>query len=105
MEINGYEIEEYNIYSLDTKAKKSTCPKCSHTRKKKTQKCLMLDWDRGLGTCQHCGEVLQLHTYKTTSSQSYIRPVQIPTSDMAKIYQWFSKRGISRATVYRYINK
>jgi|TARA_R100000482_G_scaffold42465_1_gene14773 twinkle protein len=99
MEINGYEIEEYNIYSLDTKAKKSTCPKCSHTRKKKTQKCLMLDWDRGLGTCQHCGEVLQLHTYKTTSSQSYIRPVQIPTSDMAKIYQWFSKRGISRATV------
>lgn len=99
MEINGYEIEEYNIYALDTKAKKSTCPKCSHTRKKKTQKCLMLDWDRGLGTCQHCGEVLQLHTYKTTSSQSYIRPVQIPTSDMAKIYQWFSKRGISRATV------
>ena len=99
MEINGYEIEEYNVYGLDTKAKKSTCPKCSHTRKKKTQKCLMLDWDRGLGTCQHCGVVLQLHTYKNTSSQSYIRPVQIPTSDMAKIYQWFSKRGISRATV------
>ena len=64
MEINGYEIETFNVYGLDTKSNKSTCPKCSHTRKKKKQKCLMTVWERGLGTCQHCGVVLQLHTYK-----------------------------------------
>ena len=54
-----YQITKRNIYNLDTKAKLSTCPKCSHTRKKKKEKCLMLDWDSGLGTCQHSGEVGQ----------------------------------------------
>ena len=75
MEINGFEIETFNIFGLDTRAKKSTCPKCSHTRKKKTQKCMMLDWKRGLGTCQHCGEVSQLHTYKNKIDKKvYIKP-------------------------------
>ena len=76
MEINGFEVDEFNIYNIDTKHNVSTCPKCSHTRKKKTQKCLMLDWERGLGTCQHCGEVVQLHTYKkaTTGIQYAVPP-------------------------------
>ena len=49
MELNGFEIDEFNVYNLDTKAKLSTCPKCSEHRKKKKQKCFMIDWDRGLG--------------------------------------------------------
>ena len=99
MEINGYEIEQYNVYKLDTKDKKSTCPKCSHERKKKTQKCLMLDWSRGLGTCQHCGEILQLHSYRK-SSQSYEVPPQLPIRKPLKpIVQFFQNRGISEATM------
>ena len=100
MEINGYEIEEYNIYNLDTKASKSTCPKCSSERKKKTQKCLMLDWDRGLGTCQHCGEIMQLHSYKSGDySQSFVVPVEKLNPIQEKIYKWFDTRKISRATL------
>ncbi len=101
MEINGYEIEEFNIYNLDTKAKKSTCPKCSSERTKKTQKCLMIDWDRGLGTCQHCGEILQLHSYKNSDnySQSYEIPLEKLNPIEEKIYKWFDSRGISRTTL------
>lgn len=101
MEINGYEIDTFNIYGLDTRANKSTCPKCSHTRKKKTQKCLMLDWKRGLGTCQHCGVVLQLHSYKNRiEPKVYIKPKPIKKITIIdKVAQWFEGRGISKKTL------
>tara|TARA_A100001201_G_scaffold43072_1_gene43843 strand:+ start:732 stop:2489 length:1758 start_codon:yes stop_codon:yes gene_type:complete len=100
MEINGFEIETFNVYGLDTRAKKSTCPKCSHTRKKKTQKCLMLDWERGLGTCQHCGEVLQLHSYKSSlAEKKYTIPKAKPIKMVDKVVSWFMKRGISKSTI------
>ena len=100
MEINGFEVDEFNIYNIDTKHKVSTCPKCSHTRKKKTQKCLMLDWERGLGTCQHCGEVVQLHTYKkATTGIQYAVPPRKEESIADPVLTYFEKRGISNATV------
>ena len=100
MEINGYEIDVFNVYGLNTRATKSTCPKCSHTRKKKTQKCLMLDWNRGLGTCQHCGEVLQLHTYKNMlEPKVYIKPEPKKLSVSSKVIKWFADRGISEKTL------
>ncbi|QDP52658.1 MAG: putative bifunctional DNA primase/polymerase [Prokaryotic dsDNA virus sp.] len=100
MDINGYEIKDYNIFKLDTRAKKSTCPKCSHTRKKKSQKCLMLDWDRGLGTCQHCGEVLQLHTYEKSKENDYVVPVIEKTyKPTTNVLDWFISRGISKETL------
>lgn len=101
MEINGYQIKDYNIYNLDTRAKKSTCPLCSESRKKKTQKCLMLDWDRGLGTCQHCGEVLQLHTYQKAEEYNYTLPKQDlkPTTLADRVLSWFKGRGISETTL------
>ena len=101
MKLNGFEIDEYNIYKLDTKKSVSTCPKCSHTRKKKNQKCLMLDWDRGLGTCQHCGAVIQLHTYKkATSDKLYTKPEVKSNLEISNtVYDYFEKRGISKRTL------
>ena len=101
MEINGFEVDEFNVYNIDTKAKLSTCPKCSHTRKKKTQKCLMLDWERGLGTCQHCGDVVQLHTYKKASTGvSYAMPPKKEKKQvLSQVAEYFQKRGISNDTI------
>jgi len=65
-----FEIEIFNQYQLAEGKKYSVCPLCSENRRKKTQKCMMLDWERGLGTCQHCGEVIQLHTYKATHKKN-----------------------------------
>lgn len=99
--INGFEIDQFNVHGIEPNARVSTCPKCSHNRKKKTQKCLMLDWDRGLGTCQHCGEIIQLHTYKKTDDEKmYERPepldyTPLPTS----IIKYFADRGISQTTL------
>ena len=64
-EINGFEIKDYNQYNLKDEAKYSPCPLCSSGRSASHQKtkCASLDWNRGLGTCHHCGEVFQLHTY------------------------------------------
>lgn len=105
MDNKEFKIKDYNIFKLDTKAKKSTCPVCSSGRKKKTQKCLMLDWDRGLGTCQHCGEVLQLHTYEKYSDNitvSYPTPPVITQKESSLptgILKWFLDRGISQSSL------
>lgn len=61
------EYDNFNQYGLKEGARYSLCPSCSSTRSTasgRRDKCLMLDWNTALGTCQHCGEVLQLHTYK-----------------------------------------
>lgn len=97
---NDFVIKDYNVYKLDTKSKQSTCPKCSHERKKKSQKCLMLDWDRGLGTCQHCGVVLQLHTYERKSGSNYVTPEPIQEIVIKdNVVGWFEDRGISKRTL------
>ena len=63
---SDFEVDIYNQHGLKDGAKYSHCPCCSHTRKERNRKvkCASLDWNRGLGTCHHCGEVFQLHTWK-----------------------------------------
>ena len=105
MQINNFEVEIFNQYKLPENAKRSVCPLCSHNRKVQNQKVpvLMIDWDRGLAHCCHCGETIQLHTYKKRNVQpkrEYKRPVwenrtQLDTS----IVQWFESRGISQYTL------
>jgi len=102
MELNGFEIDEYNIYKLKDGAKQSTCPKCSHTRKKKTDKCLSVWWDKGLANCNHCGETIQLHTWKKKNeTKIYIKPIQKPKSKLSEtVVNWFkNERGISEQTL------
>mgnify|MGYP003644784143 CR=1 FL=1 len=78
MEINGFEVEEFNIYNIASKAKTSTCPKCSEARKKKTDKCMSVFWDTGLGQCNHCGETTQLHSYKKMQvHKKYEKPKEV----------------------------
>lgn len=100
MEHDGFEIEIFNQYELDSTKKVSVCPLCSHTRKKSKDKCMMLDWERGLGTCQHCGEVIQLHKYVSKSEPKDFTPIQLPSvGPNEAIYTYFANRGISKDTV------
>lgn len=104
--INGFQIEKFNQYDLPLNVRTSTCPLCSHNRKKKTEKCLRLYWDTGLAECFHCGELLQLHTYKKKvqeHKQIYKKPVwrnkTILSDDVVK---WFEKeRHISQSTLLK----
>lgn len=100
-EINGFKIRTYNQYAFKQDAKTSTCPVCSENRKKKKDKCVMLDWERGLATCQHCGVVLQMHEYeKKNQTQVFVKPPPKLYSDPDdKVVDWFMSRGIGINTI------
>lgn len=99
-EINGFEIEIYNQYGFRDRDRNATCPKCSEERKKKNDKCLSIFWDTGLARCNHCGELLQLHTFK---KKEEIKNFKIPpfkySAMSAKAIKWFGGRGISQQTL------
>ena len=101
MEINGFEIDQYNQYDLKDGADLSTCPLCSHSRSHANQKkkCASLDWDRGLGTCHHCDEIFQLHTFKRKGggTKQYTKPeIKGDFLLSEKVVEWFKGRGISQ---------
>jgi twinkle protein len=106
-EINGFLIDQFNQFNLETGKKQGTCPLCSHTRKPKNQKlkCASYDWERGLGTCHNCNTSFQLHTYqrKGSSEKEYVRPVDPPKEEFniprTKVAKWFEARGISTETL------
>ena len=103
-EINGFTIDKFNQYSLESGKTQGICPLCSQTRKpeNKKAKCASYDWDRGLGTCHNCSTSFQLHTYqrKGASERVYVRPEvtkYLPVKD--KVTEWFETRGISQRTL------
>ena len=103
-EINGFTIDQFNQYGLESGKTQGVCPLCSHTRKpeNKKAKCASYDWDRGLGTCHNCNTSFQLHTYqrKGASERVYVRPEVtkfLPVKD--KVTEWFETRGISQETL------
>lgn len=104
MELNGFEIEKYNQYDLEDGKKYSTCPLCSSSRKNSKQKCLMMNWNTGIATCQHCGEILQLHTYKkkTNSEKVWTKPVWKNKTELSNnLVKWFEGRKITQPTLNR----
>jgi len=47
---------DYNIKVKKSSGEEATvCPKCSHTRKKKSDKCLSVNHDLSVWNCFHCG--------------------------------------------------
>ena len=103
-EINGFLIDTFNQYGLDSGKKQGLCPLCSEHRKPKNKKlkCASYDWERGLGTCHNCNSTFQLHTYqrKGSSNKNYIKPPitkYLPVMD--KVQEWFKGRGITQRTL------
>jgi len=104
-EINGFEIDEFNIHKLEEGKTQGICPLCSHDRKpsNKKLKCASYDWKRGLGTCHNCNQTFQMHTYKRKgdAQKEYTKPE--PTDEInisQKAEDWFSNRGISSQTLF-----
>ena len=103
-EINGFQIEQFNQYDLPAGKAEGICPVCSEHRKpeNKKAKCASYDWERGLGTCHHCSNTFQLHTYqrKGNAEKIYIKPEPIQLKEVStKVQEWFQSRGISNDTL------
>jgi twinkle protein len=90
-------------------SQKRVCPRCSHTRKNKSDPCLTLTIDRdgAVWNCHHCG-------WSGAVSQSEDRPFRpqrerpapakptvTPGNPTPALLHWFDMRGISAATVQR----
>jgi twinkle protein len=104
IEINGFQIENFNQHGLDVGKPQGTCPLCSSSRKPENRKakCASYDWERGLGTCHNCDSIFQLHTYKRKgkAERDYVMP-EIKKVDLVvdKTLEWFKTRGISKDTL------
>lgn len=103
-EINGFEIDQFNQYGLETGKTQGTCPLCSQNRKSghKHLKCASYDWKRGIGTCHNCNQTFQMHTFKRKgeTDKEYVKPGIIPEFVLKdKTLKWFSDRGISKQTL------
>ena len=90
---------------------KTTCPRCSHTRKKKREKCLSVNINEGVWNCHHCGWSGALKSnnkdHKNMSkSKSYKKPNWKPNSRNKlpeKVLNWFKKeRKISEQTLKKF---
>jgi twinkle protein len=99
MEINGFEVDNYNQFGFKDRAKNDVCPFCSADRKKKTDKCVSLHWDTGFFNCNHCGEKGQLHTFKRKENvKQYSKPV------LTKVLADYSDKFINYVTNVRSID-
>ena len=107
IEINGFQIENFNQHGLDVGKSQGTCPLCSSSRKpeNKKAKCSSYDWERGLGTCHNCDRSFQLHTYerKGKAEREYVIPtwdgIRSQVAEGDKALEWFKTRGISQKTL------
>ena len=82
-----------------TEPQKTTCPKCSHTRRKnKNEKCLRVWVETGTYYCHHCGDNGSVAEYVTEYEMPTVRAV--PLSD--KVLTFFKDRGINENTIGYY---
>ena len=93
-------FEKFLEYGIDTKGRsgdlKLTCPKCSPTRKNKSDRCLSVNTEKGLYNCHHCNWSGNVNL---TKKKEYIKPVKVNADVSERLVKWFGKRGISEPTV------
>lgn len=85
---------------------KTTCPQCSHTRRKRAYPCLNVNTVKGVWNCHHCGwtgglakGVLNLSA--PPARREYHRPEFRPASLSDSAYGFFEKRGITTEVLIR----
>ena len=93
----------YSDYGIDLKTSRvsgevvTICPQCSHTRKKKKDKCLSVNLDKKVWHCNHCGWSGAL---KEQVKKEYFKPIFSNKTNLnEKELAWFANRGISQATL------
>lgn len=98
-------MADYRDYNIDIRTSKNTgqvytiCPQCSHTRKKKTDKCLSINLDKQVWKCQHCAWSGGLGVEKLERVE-YIKPEWKNKTELSdKVVKWFNSRGISQKTL------
>jgi twinkle protein len=85
---------------------KTTCPRCSASRKKSTYPCLNVNLDDAIWHCWHCewsGSLKQGEYQRPVVAKTYRRPDYVRASSglPAKAVEWFAGRGITEPVLVR----
>lgn len=81
---------------------KTTCPKCSNTRKHKKDLCLSVDIEAGLYHCHNCGFKGNATVYEK-HKKDYVKPQARLEKISTKFITWFEQeRKISNNTLLRF---
>lgn len=94
--------KEYTIEPNKNGENTMVCPECSHTRKKKTDKCFGYNVNKGAGRCNHCGIVLveKKEFEKKRTQIEYKRPLfKSGTKYSNDVIKFFTLRKISEKTL------
>lgn len=77
----------------------TVCPKCSHDRKKKTDKCLSVNMDKQSWFCHHCGWKGR-HFEPEPVEIIYVKPEWKNKTQLSdNLVKWFESRGIRQKTL------
>lgn len=96
---------EYQIEVSKNGENQMICPVCSHTRKKKTDKCFSFNLLKGAGRCNHCGVVLleKKEFVKLPPQIEYKRPLfKSDTNYPLSVQTFFKQRCISEKTLNKF---
>jgi twinkle protein len=75
------------------------CPKCSHERKKKTDKCFSWNHELNIGRCSHCETAFYLKK-ESEDKKVYVRPKFNNRTELSDTtVKYFAGRGISPQTL------
>ncbi|MCH8313770.1 MAG: toprim domain-containing protein [Nitrospinae bacterium] len=109
-------MKTFQDYGIDTRGKtsgeiKTTCEKCSHTRKKKTDPCLAVNLDKKTWFCHHCewsgalsnGNGRNGSGQKFTSKSKTVKKPEYSTTGglSEKARAWFYERGLTDKVLER----
>ncbi len=75
---------------------KTTCPKCSESRKHKIEPCLSVNIDTGVYSCHNCGWSGGVYEKE---DKTYILPQKNNSNLSDPVVAWFKNRGISNGTL------
>jgi twinkle protein len=86
------------IFNYEPGQSKTLCPECSHTRKKKTDKCLSWDKKENRGYCHNC--LTSFFEYRPHEPKEYFIPQWKNLTDLSdKAVKYFESRMISQKTL------
>ena len=86
------------VYELTDLKKRTTCPECSHNRRKSNDKCLHWDLATNRGYCHHCNT--SFFEYEHKPEKEYKVPEYKNITDLTdKAVKWFESRAISQKTL------
>jgi twinkle protein len=103
-------MKSFADFGIDVHGKTSgeckvTCPRCSHTRKKKRYPCLNVSLDKGVWHCWHCEWAGSLQGGEDRRSspppRPYHKPAYRPTTLPENVMEWFKERGIPETVLAR----